>query len=348
MLAQPVSIQPSRQPFTDALAKRWFQVVLLVMALGPFLNFITSLRTVAAAAGGPRGRFFRLVPLSAEDAFIAGGPPPKLGGTLMSVAKLQVLQGGGARGAWAAAEGAGNATLDRDHRGAAVIGLARPAAADGFVCPVERVKEGERPPFFRLETSYDGDRFEVAPIPPWTSIREEPRGVWGSEADGDGWVIWDLQPSWGWVLDFVGAQGVTAMFLCLAAGLGWAGHGRRGTLVVAAMCALRTAAYVTILGTDAWRTVIWGDAKSIAVFYFPRLAVYAPLTYIVALEVPGALDTFLISIATLNGVYCAERQLDGAAHGTVVSGMTGLVAALGAFAMLWRGVQLTMRLVQRE
>ena len=344
--AAPAPMLLSTQPFTDALAKPWFQVLLLVMALGPLLNFAASVRTVflAAAAGGPRGRFFRLTPLSAEDAFIAGGPTPRLSGARMPVAKLQALQGCG--GTWTAAEGGGNATLDGDRRGAAVIGLARPAAVDGFACVVERTKEGGLPPRFRLETSLDGVNFEVASIPPWTKIRVEPDSVWDSEAGGDGWarVVWDLQPNLGWKLDFVGAQGVTAVSLSLAGYLGYAGRGRLGTRIVAVMCALRMAAYMTILASDAWQTVIWGDAKSIAAFYIPRLAVHGSLACFLAWELPGTLDAFLIGVGALNGVYFAERQLDGGDHGTVMSGMTFLVATLGAVGILGRGAQLTMRL----
>ncbi len=328
---------------TDALTKRWLQILLVSMALGPFLNFVSSLQTIlhATTTGGPRGRFFRLTPLSVEDAFIAGGPPPKLRGTSMRVTKLQVLHGSGVRGEWTAAEGAGNATMDRDYRGAAVIDLARSATADGFVCLVERVEEGAPPPRFRLETSIDGDSFNGVSIPPWTSIRVEPRDVW-DEAVGGGKVIWDLQPSWGWVLDFVVVQGASAVLLGAGAVLGAFGHGRKGAQVLAMMCVLRAAAYIFVLITasDAVRTVVWGDAKSIATFYVPRLAVYAPLAFIIAWDGPGALEASLGSIAMLNGVYFLQRKHDGGEHGRVVLWMTCLVSSLGLVFTLARGAQL--------
>jgi hypothetical protein len=328
----------------DELANHWIECLLLVIALGPFANFITSLRTVlgAIAHGAPRGRYFRLIPLSVEDSFTAGETSSTLGGASMPVERLQVLQGSGAGGAWVNVEGAGNATLDRSYRGAAIINLASLTAADGFMCLLERVKDGAPPPLFRLESSLDGASFEVVTIPPWTTITVKPNGIWDSEAVGGGRVIWDLQLSWGWVLDFVVAQGATAVLLSAGAVLGASGHGRLGTLALAVMCLLRTGTYIFILTTasDAKQTITWGDAKSIADFYVPRMAVYALLTCILARDGPGTLETFVIFITALNGVYYMQRRHDGGEHGTVVSLMTCLVAMAGMVYTLGRGWQL--------
>ncbi len=132
------------------------------MAVGPFMNFATSLHTalLADATGGQRGRFFRLIPVSAHDAFTEGWPSQDLRGTIMALAKLRVLQGGkepGAweQGAWARTKGAGNATLDAKYCSVTIIDLVLPEVADSFVCVVERTAEGEHQQLFRLETSSD-------------------------------------------------------------------------------------------------------------------------------------------------------------------------------------------------
>ncbi len=325
------------------LTKGWIQVIVVAMAVFAFMNCATSLLTVKLVdvTGGPRGRFFRLILLSENDAFTAGGALPNLRGTSMAVSKLQVLQGGRepgawAQGAWPPAKGAGNATLDAEYRGAAVIDLVLPAVADGFVCVIERMAEGARLPLFRLETSFDGKVFEPATIPPWTLIKIEPRSGLTGEVGGAWVVTWDLQERWKWTLDYVVVQGLTCVLLLVAAGLGACGSGKEGRKVLAVLCAVRMAAYMVIITctTDAGHTIVWGDAKSIEDFYGPRLAVYTILTFILTLDRPGALDATLFSIGALNGVYWAQRQLDSTAHGMVMSCMTGMVAALLGVATL--------------
>jgi hypothetical protein len=156
------------------------------------------------------------------------------------------------------------------------------------------------------------------------------------EAGGAGVVTWNLQQNWKWTLDFVVVQGLTCLLLLVGAGLGACGRGKEGSQVLAVMCAVRMAAYMVVIicTNDGWRTIVWGDAKSVVAFYGPRLLVYTILAFTLILDRPGALDAFLAFVAALNGVYFAQRQLDGNAHGMVVSWMTGMVAALLGVAIL--------------
>ncbi len=286
------------------LARPWFQLILFVTALAQLGQSCTILATwfKPLFTRNVQSSNFRLIPISTEDTFYAGSIPPNLpvGGTLLHVTSLQVLQFGEklAKGV------ACNTSLDMTNKNAALIYLSIPVSIDGFKCPVEPIKDRALLPLVKLQTLDDGHFVDFV-MPPWASVRvERYKNTAANELNvakgkdiGEGWFICDLKLKWWWFADIVAAQSISGCLLLVAVwcgrmariskiqGLnGWgkmqSGWIRRGKRCLCIMFFLQTLPCwaMTLLNSyslseirtenqnkdsiwNIWQTYLWGDVK---------------------------------------------------------------------------------------